>query len=51
LSWTTAERAEIRHIPVQADQRNQALHKASRLPQRIPKWTFIVRLVWTAAPL
>ena len=29
-----AERAEIRHIPVQADQAKQALHKASRLPQR-----------------
>ncbi len=30
----TAERAEIRHVPVQADQAKQALDEASRLPQR-----------------
>ncbi len=30
----TAERAEIRHVPVQADQAKQALDEACRLPQR-----------------
>ena len=30
----TAERAEVRHIPVRADQARQALDKAGRLPQR-----------------
>lgn len=30
----TAERAEVRHVPVQADQAEQALDEASRLPQR-----------------
>ena len=31
---TTAERAEVRHVPVQADQAKQALDEASRLPKR-----------------
>lgn len=28
----TAERAEVRHLPVQADQTKQALHELGRLP-------------------
>jgi len=59
----TAEGAEIRHRPVQANQAQQALDKTSRLPRRhrartdgatmttMPKRTFIVRQVWTAASL
>ena len=31
---TTTKRAEVRHLPVQADKPQQALDKASRLPQR-----------------
>ena len=34
---TTAGRAEVRHVPVQADQAKQALDEASRLPQRHAK--------------
>jgi hypothetical protein len=34
---TTTERAEVRHIPVQADQAKQALHEPGRLPQRHPE--------------
>ena len=59
-----AEGAEIRHIPVQANQPKQALdepaspwllkpvvQKGSICRSAIPNRTFMVRQVWTAAPL
>ena len=56
----TAQRAEVRHLPVQSDQAKQALDEARRLPRRhrartdgasmstMPNRTFIVRQVCTA---
>ena len=47
----TAERAEVRHRPAQANQAQQALDKPCRLPSAMPNNTFIVRQVWMAAAL
>jgi hypothetical protein len=46
-----ADRAEVRHRPVEADQPQEALDEPVVCRNAIPKRTFIVRQTWTAASL
>jgi len=47
----SADGAEIRHVPVQPHQPQEAFHNARRLAKRHADRTFIVRQVWIEASL